>query len=50
MKMIINAYKKLKTTDYFGNWRRREDNIKTDLKGTKSENVDWIQLVQDRVQ
>jgi hypothetical protein len=29
-----------------GNRRRWEDNIKTDLKETKSERVEWIQLAQ----
>jgi hypothetical protein len=27
-----------------------EDNIKTNLKGTMYERVDWIHLAQDRVQ
>jgi hypothetical protein len=30
--------------------RRWEDNIKTDLKETRYEDVNWTQLVQDRVQ
>jgi hypothetical protein len=29
------------------NW---EDNIKLNLKGTGSEDVDWIHLAQDRIQ
>jgi hypothetical protein len=28
---------------------RWEDNIKTDIKGRVCEDVDWIQLTQDRV-
>jgi len=30
--------------------RRREDNIKADLKGIGCDGVDWSQLSQDRVQ
>jgi len=29
-------------------WRNEEDNIKMNFKGIRSEDVDWIQLAQDR--
>jgi hypothetical protein len=31
-------------------WRRKEDNIKTDLSEIGSEGVDWICLAQDMVE
>jgi hypothetical protein len=52
---LRNAYKmlvlKTEGNPLLGRLRRkRENDIKMDLKETESESVDWIRLVRDRLQ